>query len=414
MHAVNRFTIRSQNNIDVTNLSGSYGIPAADLRMIDGQTTQFVIPGPYPAEFGSAVTVSLDEVVSWDGYEYRVNVNQENERWKVVFKKDGNVVFESSYTQDVPDYVASGEWVGALESNIFLPEGTDEILIVHIEDPELGEGSFPSSNSVAPSSICISYQQECTLEVDAGANVSVCEGEAVTLTAAVSDASECADCCERTVTNTMNCSSGIEYSIYFTNDGPNHFIGSDLSWTECEDGTATYSGSASNGEDNLTFEIVFTGGTNIAPQGSPKDNNCTSVDDSDWTYYTGTYGTVVSENHGTFHVTRRGEAMQVGNNANQTGLGFGASGWLDITAGPGFDDYYHVGDVNIMLSESCSASGSNGAELSYLWSNGETTPSITVTESGDYSVVVTDCLGCVAMDDVHVTINPNPIVECEF
>ncbi|MFK7782106.1 SdrD B-like domain-containing protein, partial [Psychroserpens sp.] len=150
-----------ENHIDVTNLSGSYGIPQADLRFIDGQTTRFTIPGPYPSEFNNAVTVSLSEVVSWDGYQNRVNITQTNEKWKVVFKKNGNIVFESSYTEDTPDNMASGEWIGALESDIFLPQGTDEIIIVHIEDSVFGEGSiYPSANSVVPSSICISYESE--------------------------------------------------------------------------------------------------------------------------------------------------------------------------------------------------------------------------------------------------------------
>ena len=42
--------------------------------------------------------------------------------------------------------------------------------------------------------------------------------------------------------------------------------------------------------------------------------------------------------------------------------------------------------------------------LQYLWSTGETTPSITVTESGDYTVRVTDCAGCEATDTVNVNI----------
>ncbi|MFK7834156.1 MAG: SdrD B-like domain-containing protein, partial [Winogradskyella sp.] len=148
-----------QNSVDVTNLSGSFGIPQADLRFVDGSTTQFTIPGPYPSEFNDAVIVSLDEVISWDGYLNRANVNaQTKEKWKVIFRKNGNTVFESSYTQDVTDETISGEWIGALESDILLPQGTDEIILVHIEDSQFGAGSFNSPNSVVPSSVCISYE----------------------------------------------------------------------------------------------------------------------------------------------------------------------------------------------------------------------------------------------------------------
>lgn len=47
----------------------------------------------------------------------------------------------------------------------------------------------------------------------------------------------------------------------------------------------------------------------------------------------------------------------------------------------------------------------------YLWSNGDTSPTITVTKSGTYSVVVTDKLGNIKRDQTIVTFNPLPIVD---
>ncbi len=44
----------------------------------------------------------------------------------------------------------------------------------------------------------------------------------------------------------------------------------------------------------------------------------------------------------------------------------------------------------------------------YLWSNGQTTPSITVTQSAVYSVLVTSPQGCQAGDAVNVAFNPLP------
>ena len=50
------------------------------------------------------------------------------------------------------------------------------------------------------------------------------------------------------------------------------------------------------------------------------------------------------------------------------------------------------------------------AASSYLWSNGATTQSITVTTSGNYSVVVMNANGCsTASAPITVTVNPNPI-----
>jgi hypothetical protein len=49
----------------------------------------------------------------------------------------------------------------------------------------------------------------------------------------------------------------------------------------------------------------------------------------------------------------------------------------------------------------------------YLWSNGATTRSITVTESGSFSVTITDANGCSATsDEVVVTVNALPTVTC--
>ncbi|PKQ60162.1 hypothetical protein BZG01_21245, partial [Labilibaculum manganireducens] len=51
------------------------------------------------------------------------------------------------------------------------------------------------------------------------------------------------------------------------------------------------------------------------------------------------------------------------------------------------------------------------AGSTYLWSTGETTQSITVSASGNYSITVTDTNGCSATDDANATINPNPVID---
>jgi len=45
-------------------------------------------------------------------------------------------------------------------------------------------------------------------------------------------------------------------------------------------------------------------------------------------------------------------------------------------------------------------------EITYLWSNGETTPTIIVSEVGIYEVMVTDCNGCTATSIVEVITKP--------
>jgi hypothetical protein len=54
--------------------------------------------------------------------------------------------------------------------------------------------------------------------------------------------------------------------------------------------------------------------------------------------------------------------------------------------------------------------------VNYTWSNGETTPDITITLPGSYSVVVEDNGGCVSpsSDQIQVTINPYPDADITF
>ncbi len=53
--------------------------------------------------------------------------------------------------------------------------------------------------------------------------------------------------------------------------------------------------------------------------------------------------------------------------------------------------------------------GTPGA--TYSWSTGATTQQITVSTSGNYSVVITDANGCTANDNIDITINPLPTVD---
>lgn len=54
--------------------------------------------------------------------------------------------------------------------------------------------------------------------------------------------------------------------------------------------------------------------------------------------------------------------------------------------------------------------GINPADATYLWSTGETTPTITVSENGNYSVEVTFS-DCVETDDINLTFAQQPLVD---
>ncbi len=232
--------------------------------------------------------------------------------------------------------------------------------------------------------------------VNLGPDQSICEGEEITLEANVSS-SACLDCCTREISNTSHCTSDIYYGIYL---GGKPYEVTNTSWEECSDGTVHFTASGSNAEtgDYLYADIYLLGGTMTPPTDSPKENNCGTTDATGWMYYTSTTGTITSQDHGIYEVTNTGPVFQVGNGANVTALGFGGSGWFDVSGGDGF---YTHGDFNFMLGDlNCPA---QQEEPEYSWSTGATGPSITVTQPGTYSLTVTDCDGSMLTDEVIVT-----------
>ena len=49
--------------------------------------------------------------------------------------------------------------------------------------------------------------------------------------------------------------------------------------------------------------------------------------------------------------------------------------------------------------------------LNYAWNTGASTQKIKVTETGTYSVNVTDEIGCLGSDEIKITVNPMPVVN---
>jgi len=197
--------------------------------------------------------------------------------------------------------------------------------------------------------INFSIEEGCDdFSVSAGVDQNICEGETVTLSATVQGETGC-DCCIREVSNTDPCGGGSDYVLWL--DGESYSANSDLVWEECGDGSARLTGSASGNGQTYEIDILYTGYSTDTPAGSPKDNDCTSTNTSGWFYYTEMSGTL-KRGSNTYQLSRRGPAMQVGNNANQTASGYGASGWFEATKGSTVLN----GDINIMLTQTCSSS----------------------------------------------------------
>lgn len=110
-------------------------------------------------------------------------------------------------------------------------------------------------------------------------------------------------------------------------------------------------------------------------------------------------------------------------NSSNTSLYISGNGVTSVTvtdangcSGVDSISYTEVTPKQVDLGGNVSFTGSGVLDagsgfLAYLWSDGETTPTITVTQTGVYSVEATDSNGCVTIDQVTVTVTPVGVDE---
>jgi len=67
-------------------------------------------------------------------------------------------------------------------------------------------------------------------------------------------------------------------------------------------------------------------------------------------------------------------------------------------------------DTASMVLDATPSNAANFATVDYLWSTGETTPTITATSSGTYSVQVTGDNGCVITDEIVLGFGVTPVI----
>ena len=76
----------------------------------------------------------------------------------------------------------------------------------------------------------------------------------------------------------------------------------------------------------------------------------------------------------------------------------------------------NIGNDRVLCGEEAfpvTVSASAGSNMSYLWSNGASTPSISATEPGIYSVTVTNQFGCTASDQMQIRLQDKITVDIE-
>ncbi len=250
--------------------------------------------------------------------------------------------------------------------------------------------------------------QNCGISIDIK-DQTICAGEEVTLSALQTGSASCTECIAYGVENTTFCNrTNIKYVLFLKDlkeDISRYYRNENLKWELLDDVTVRLSGNVidNNTDEKFKLDVTFTDKTTKGDD--PKDNRCNPVDTSEWVYYKEFTGTIEAiDGSWKTTISRRGPAFQVGNGANETELikaKYGASGWFDTT-----DKEFTIGDININLGDCIENEG--GAEgFEYLWSNGATTPTISVTpeETTAYSVeVYSKCEDCKDTATVTITV----------
>ncbi len=136
-------------------IDNTTGMPSV-VRLVANSTEFYEIPSAtFPVAFSGPVTITVSDVVSYDGYEGRdVVVPQPNERWKIRFERLGVTVGETPFTNDLADLQNQAYWRGPLGTPLFFQNGFDEIVILHENFPNQ-QGN--TAGSVTPVSICFNY-----------------------------------------------------------------------------------------------------------------------------------------------------------------------------------------------------------------------------------------------------------------
>ncbi|MBI1268157.1 MAG: hypothetical protein GC193_12090, partial [Cryomorphaceae bacterium] len=250
---------------------------------------------------------------------------------------------------------------------------------------------------------------DLSVSIDAEPGLSVCEGESITLTANAAGETVCDEIIAcYTMGNAIapaSCFATPGTGVIFQRAAGcagSHSIwqaGNDLKLTEFADNTARITGSITrNGQVGIVDVVLYDKANNGTTWNSSCYLNNINGPESFYTSFLGT----ITINGAEFTVEEKVSekhyilANGAGFNSNQFGLG----AWTAGTFGGCTEWFSNLTPCDIP-----------SLETTYVWSTGETTESIVVDESGTYSVIVTDCAGCVAQDEVTITIHELPEVS---
>jgi len=340
---------------------------------------------------------------SADGFTSNTGLNNYPTKFGIRVLKDGSEIYRLSDLATTQSWYTSEFNFNHLE-DFTVAEGTSSNFTFELYsyDP-ICNGAEVSAWDLDDLKIFSSCEEECTLTVDAGDDQSNCSLEEIILTANAENEADCSTIVSSykiVNSNTeVGCFTADPGVIFQKGDGCKGIdyvwsAGNDLILNEYDNDTATITGSVIDQNGRVaTVDIEL----------SDKETSGTTWSASCYldgisgpeTYYRSFIGAItvdgVPQSVGTRFNAHYILANGAGFDSNQFGLG----AW---TGGAFGECTEWFGNLVPQTIDNTTSS------ISYLWSTGETTESITVTESGEYTVTATDCKGCTATDTVKVTI----------
>ncbi|MFK7814271.1 MAG: hypothetical protein AB8B59_17365, partial [Maribacter sp.] len=244
---------------------------------------------------------------------------------------------------------------------------------------------------------------DCDLTVDAGDDQSICDLDEVVLTATAANASDCAEVTSKykiidskTEAGCFTADPGVIFQKGGSCKGIDYIwrAGDDLFLKEYNNDTATITGTVI--DQNGRVGIVDIKLTDKEHTGTTWSASCylDGISGPE-TYYRSFYGTITADGIPVTVGTRFNAHYILANGAGFDSSQYGLGAWTGGAFGECTEWFGNLVPVEIE---------NPNQEIEYLWSTGETTQSITVTETGDYTVTVSDCEGCTASDTVKVEV----------
>jgi len=255
-----------------------------------------------------------------------------------------------TYTVGSETYAAAGTYTVVLPNASV--NGCDSTVVL-----QLGVNALPTPNLGANQAICAG--QSTSLDAGAGFSSYAWSTGASSQTISANAAGNYSV----TVTNANGCSASDELTLT-VNPTPNADLGPNQ--TVCEGETVSLNAGA--GFSSYAWSTGATGQSIIVTQ-------------------TGTYSVVVTNANGCTDL----DAITVFVNPAPV-----------VDLGPDFVLY---------IGETATLDAGTGISQTYLWSDGSTEQTLTISDGGSYSVTVTSTNGCTSTDQVFVTSEPNAVHE---